>query len=264
MEYLERHIDKLLENGLAYVNPRSRWASPPRIVSKSEPGTYRMTVDTRRMYERMDPIQWPVPILESALSLERYFTLDWFRGYWQLPLHPESQEMFSIMTHRGIITPTRVLMGTQMLWLTHVVEEVFQPLLYHGILAWLDDILGYASDPVDLPKVLERVLMTCKSFRLKLHPGKCHVFLRKARWCGKVVSADGIKHCPFRVQGLVSMRDPVNAGQLQQFLCATYGMRQNIACYSKLVDPLLRVVDEAAKRAGGRKEKQLCKVQLEV
>ncbi|KAG3110724.1 hypothetical protein PI124_g9656 [Phytophthora idaei] len=54
-------------------------------------------------------------MLEAALTVlegsMRYFTLDWFRGYSQLPLHEDSRETFSIMTHRGFNTPTRVLMG---------------------------------------------------------------------------------------------------------------------------------------------------------
>ncbi|KAE8982236.1 hypothetical protein PR001_g23792 [Phytophthora rubi] len=206
-----------------------------------------------------------MPMLESALGLLEgtscYFTLDWFRGYWQLPLHKDSQEMCSIMTHRGIITPTRVLMGgtDAVAYCQHVVEEVFRPILYHGVLAWLDDILGYAADPVNLLEVLERVLAACRSFGLKLHPAKC---LREARWCGKIVSGHGIKHCPSRIEGLVSMPDPTNAGQLQQFMCAVNWMRQNIARYSELAAPLLEIVDAAAKRVGSRKMKQMCRVLL--
>ncbi|OWZ15124.1 hypothetical protein PHMEG_00011293 [Phytophthora megakarya] len=48
------------------------------------------------------------------------------------------------MTHRGMVTPTRVLMGgtDAVGYCQSVVKEVFQPLLYHGLLAWLDDILS--------------------------------------------------------------------------------------------------------------------------
>ncbi|POM73998.1 Hypothetical protein PHPALM_9093 [Phytophthora palmivora] len=155
------------------------------------------------------------------------------------------------MTHRGIITPTRVLMGGMgaVAYCQHAVEEVFQPILYHGILAWLDDILGYATDPVNLLEVLERVFASCQSYGLNLHPGKCYFFQRKARWCGKLVSSDGVQHCPSRIQGLVAMPDPANAGQLQQFIMS-------------LAAPLLKIVDDAAKLAGGRKTKQLCRVTL--
>ncbi|KAF0687532.1 Aste57867_20723 [Aphanomyces stellatus] len=62
-----------------------------------------------------DPMPWPMPNLDSAMAClvgtSVYFTLDWTKGYWQLPLHPESQEFFSFMTPFGVYTPTRVLMG---------------------------------------------------------------------------------------------------------------------------------------------------------
>ncbi|GMG18103.1 unnamed protein product [Phytophthora fragariaefolia] len=185
MEYLDQHVQELLDNGFAYVNPSSRWATPSRIIPKNEPDTFRMTVDLRAVNERTDPIQWHMPMLDSALGLLEgsscYFSLDWFRGYWQLPLHVDSQEMFSIMTHRGIITPTRVLMGGMdaVAYCQHVVEAVFRPMLYHGVSAWLDDILGYAANPVNVLEALERVLAACKSFGLKLHPGKCRFFSEK-------------------------------------------------------------------------------------
>ncbi|GMF32160.1 unnamed protein product [Phytophthora fragariaefolia] len=85
MEYLDQHVQELLDNGLAYVNPSSRWASPPRIVPKNEPDTFRMTVDLRAVNERTGTVQWPMPMLDSALGLLEgftcYFTLDWSRGY---------------------------------------------------------------------------------------------------------------------------------------------------------------------------------------
>ncbi|GMF43964.1 unnamed protein product [Phytophthora fragariaefolia] len=245
---LEGLLLELMRGGIPQL--MRRWASPPRIVAKNEPGTYRMTVDTRAVNDRTEPIQWSMPMLESALGLlegtSYYFTLDWFRGYWQLPLHKDSQEMFSIMTHRGIITPTRVLMGgtDAVAYCQHVDEEVCST---NPVPWWLDDILGYAADPVNLLEVLERVLAACRSFGLKIHPAKCHFFLREARWCGKIVSGDGIKHCPSRIEGLVSIPDPTNAGQLQQFMCAVNWMRQNIARYSELAAPLLEIVDAAAK-----------------
>ncbi|KAE8906246.1 hypothetical protein PF005_g1953 [Phytophthora fragariae] len=69
MEYLDQHVQELPDNGLAYVNPSRRWASPPLIVPKNEPDTFRMTVDLSAVNERTDPNQWPMPMLDSALGL---------------------------------------------------------------------------------------------------------------------------------------------------------------------------------------------------
>lgn len=87
---------------LVRVYYRSRWASAPRIVAKSEPGAYRMTVDTRAVNAVTEPMPWPMHDLEvdsgKLNGSEFYLTLDWWRGYWQLPLHEESQELFTFIT----------------------------------------------------------------------------------------------------------------------------------------------------------------------
>jgi hypothetical protein len=97
-----------------YFNVNSSWASPPLIVPK--PGTtsdFRMTIDVRRVNEQTENTAWPMPNLEVVFQhLENskvYASFDLFKGYWQLPLDPDSQECLSFMTDSGIYTPTRVI-----------------------------------------------------------------------------------------------------------------------------------------------------------
>ncbi|KAH7462617.1 Retrovirus-related Pol polyprotein from transposon 297 [Phytophthora ramorum] len=174
--YLEEHIEELVRHGLVKKNHRSRWASAPRIVAKRKPGEYRMTVDTRAVNALTEPMPWPMPDIEADLAQvedsEAYFTIDWWRGYWQLPLDEDSQELYTIMTHRGMFTPTRVLMGSTdaVAYCQGVVEEIFGPLRGGQILAWLDDILGYARSPSALLVVLKNVLELCADTRCSSLP----------------------------------------------------------------------------------------------
>ncbi|EGZ22214.1 hypothetical protein PHYSODRAFT_285704 [Phytophthora sojae] len=46
--------------------------------------------------------------ITHVIGATEFFSCDWFKGYWQLPLDPESQEYFTFMTHSGMYTPTRV------------------------------------------------------------------------------------------------------------------------------------------------------------
>ena len=118
---------------------------------------------------------WPMPDLETKLpmasGLQDYFQADWWRGYWQLPLDVESQELYTVMTNRGMYTPTRVLMGATdaVAYCQAAVEQIFGELLDDKILAWLDDVLGYATSQTELLDTLERVLQCCMQFGLKLH-----------------------------------------------------------------------------------------------
>jgi hypothetical protein len=272
-EFLERHVASLLGAGLVFRNPRSRWASAPRIVRKKEQDADptadpRMIVDERGVNERTEPMPWPMPILEVVVGeLEGatvFFVLDWFRGYWQLPLHKDCQEYFTFITHRGMYTPTRVPMGAtdSVAYCQQVVDEIFGDLIGNGILCWFDDILGYAKDQDELMTLLDQVLARCERYGLKLHAKKCIFFATEVKWCGRLISAAGVRHCPDRIQGLVDMQPPRTAADLQQFLCAVNWMRQSIPEYNKLTARLYETLENAMKAAGARKKSKLAKFLL--
>jgi hypothetical protein len=109
------HVAELERAGLVYKNTRSRWCSPPLIVRKPEANDFRMTVDVRAVNAQTERMVWPMPMLEVVLDhldgAAVFFSLDFFKGYWQFKLAEESQEMFSFLTDQGVYTPTRVLMG---------------------------------------------------------------------------------------------------------------------------------------------------------
>ncbi|GMF56130.1 unnamed protein product [Phytophthora fragariaefolia] len=229
--FLEDHVQQLLETGLVKMNSDSRWASAPRVVPKKST-ELRMTADQRAAKALTDPLVWPMPDLESDLSKVEgskfYFDADVLRCFYQLPLHSMSQEIFTTISKLGMVTPTRVPMGTSdsVAFCQQTMEPIVGPLLYKKVLVRLDDVLGFAKSPERLLDVLEAFLQRCEQFGLKLHPRKCHFFMRKASWCGKVISADGVAHSPEHVQGLVKMASPwTAAGDLQQFLCAVGWMR---------------------------------------
>lgn len=130
-------------------------------------------------------MMWPMPNLDASVVVVAgatcFFTLDWFKGYWQLALHPDSQEYFSFMTPFGIITPTRVLMGQTdaAAYCQSVGQQILGDLVGKCILIWLDDMLGFAKTPRLLLDALRQVLTLCLEYGLKLNPSKCDFSLKK-------------------------------------------------------------------------------------
>ena len=64
-------------------------------------------------------------------------------------------------------------------------------------------------------------LLEDKGWKLSLK--KFQLFAEEIKWCGRIISADGIKHDPARLQALAEMNYPDTAGDLMQFLCAADG-----------------------------------------
>jgi hypothetical protein len=60
----------------------------------------------------------------------------------------------------------------------------------------------------------------CLGQNLKLHPDKCSLFSMEAKWCGRLISGEGVRFDRRRLQGLRDMRLPTMGADLQKLLCA--------------------------------------------
>ncbi|KAH9182886.1 hypothetical protein AeNC1_015138, partial [Aphanomyces euteiches] len=228
-----------------------------------------MTVDVRAVNAQTETIQWPMPLLEVVLDqlqgAQVFFSVDFFKGYWQLPLHEESQEYFSILTDEGVYTPTRVLMGgsDSVAYCQAVVQELLADKLYRGLMAWLDDILGYARSDDDLLVLLEGTLAICAKKGPKLNPKKCEFYRSEVKWCGRIISKSGVRHDPGRIQALMELPEPQRANELQQFVCALNWMRMSIPGYNKIVAPLMDCLERAYAAADGRTKSKMARISLD-
>ncbi|KAG3098431.1 hypothetical protein PI125_g15326 [Phytophthora idaei] len=267
-EFLKRHIDALIAAGLCYRNPRSRWCSPPHVVNKPEAGAHRMTVDVRGPNECVEQIVWPMPVLEVVFDRlrgsSRYFSLHFFKGFWQFAMAVWCQEIYSILTEEGVMTPTRVLMGgaNSVAYVQSTVQEMFSEVFNKGLLIWIDDLLGYEKSDEGLLILLKKVLTICAEKRLKLSPKKCSFYLREALWCGRIVSGDGVRHDPARLTALTSLPLLSTGQDLQQFICAMNWIRIAIPAFNKLAAPLSKLMEKVYQQAGGRKNNQVRKILL--
>ncbi len=57
-----------------------------------------------------------------------------------------------------------------------VVQEIFAKYMYRGLMAWLDDVLGYEASEEKLLGLLVATLSICEKRGLKLNPAKCDFY----------------------------------------------------------------------------------------
>ncbi|GMF31486.1 unnamed protein product [Phytophthora fragariaefolia] len=188
LAFLDRHTASLLKYGLIYQNRRSRWASAPQIVKRMDQAVNpttdpRMKLDTRSVKERTEQMPWPMPVLEVVLG----------------KLEGVSQSVLCAGLVPGLLAAVPASR------LSSAVLVLF---------AWLDDILGLAEDEDALLDVLDTdtVLKRFVTFGLTLHAKKCPFLSIEIKWCGRIVSGDGVRHYPDRIQGLAGMQLPTTAG----------------------------------------------------
>lgn len=168
------------------------------------------------------------------------------------------------MTPDGIYTPRHVLHGTTnaVTYLQGTLHFIFPESLRQNVLYWLDDIMCHAPTIPDLLKTIRQLFTILSQQNLKLHPGKCKLFAREIRWCGRLISADGIRFDPRRIDGLLEMAEPTDGGQLQQFFCALQWVKTGIPDFSSIVEPLHLFLEKVYYRSKTRKKRSLARVSL--
>jgi hypothetical protein len=201
LKFMRDKIREVEELGLLYKNTGAEWASPPFILPKPGPDQYRMTVDLRVPNESTKPTAWPMLNIHDELhdlhGSEVFATLDFCQGYWQMPLHKDSQDCQSFITPDGVYTPTRVLHRTRN-DTQHLqsVLVVMMDAIKRNIKVWLDDCLLHTKTEDDLLATLSFFFKKWQEHGLKLHASKCVLFASTVRYCGMLITKDGVRFDP--------------------------------------------------------------------
>lgn len=180
-------------------------------------------------------------------------------------LHPDSQECQSFITPDGAFSPRRVPHGTTNA-VTHLQSSLSLTLpteLRQNPLLWLDDCLLHATTIEDFLRCLRVFLQYCDDYNWKLHPQKCILFSRSVRWCGRVISPEGIRQDPARIDTLLNMDRPTLGGQLQQFVCAMQWLRSSTPNFQALIKPLHEFLESVYAHAGKRTKRVVAQVSLD-
>ena len=249
VKFLDFYTKKLAEYGMIYENPNAKGASESMVLNKVPLPTnyeedYRMVVNLVKPNGITTPMFWPMPSFEdiqSSLAGAKYFlTLDLKSGYWQFPLHPDSQELFSFSTHDKVFTPTRVPQGAtdSVMYFTQAINNIFRDKIRKGVLPWLDDLLVYADTLEELYERLKWVLEQAKKYGLKLSPKKLKLLSERIKWCGKSISAEGVTVDGDRIEALSSMPYPQYADDLMKFINGSNWFRTQLPEYARGVSEL--------------------------
>jgi hypothetical protein len=254
--------------GLVRKNLASRWASPPLILPKAGPEKFRFTLDLRYPNSQAEQVSWPMPNMEdelASLAGSKYFaTLDLMQGYWQLPLHEDSQECQSIITPDGVYTPTRVQHGTTNA--TVHMQAIMEDLMHdirHSVKIWLDDNMIHVNSEEKLLEVLEHFFKTCLQHGLFLHAAKCNLYGTEVRYCGRIITAEGVRYDPRTMSTLQHMGTPQNGGDLVQYVAALNWMRSSLPLFAEKAAPLQDLMEVVYQEAKGRTKKKATSVSLE-
>ena len=239
---ISQELKRLEKQGTISPVTHSDWATPIVPVPKKD-GKFRICGDYKVTVNQVLAVEeYPLPTPEdlfSTLSGGKIFSkLDLSQAYLQLPVQEESKPYLTINTHQGLYAYNRLPFGVSS------APAIFQKLMdkvlhgISGVTCYIDDILICSADEETHFSTLEKVFSRLEShgFRLKLE--KCEFLLTCIEYLGHIITSNGIKPVPSKVEAIVKAPKPVNVQQLRSFLGLINYYGKFIPNLSTLLHPL--------------------------
>ncbi|GFX10661.1 retrovirus-related Pol polyprotein from transposon 412 [Trichonephila clavipes] len=219
---VENEIDRLEKEGIIEKVDSSEWATPVVPVVKSD-GSIRLCADySVTLNPNLIVPQHPLPRLDEifgSLNGGKQFTkLDFKHAYLQMKVHPDSQKLMTINTHKGLYICKRLmygLNGAPAIWQRYV-DGLFQGM--DGVKVFMDDARITGSDEISHFTALEEFFKKCREHGLKLNLNKSKFFQNEINFLGHRIDSKGLHKTDEKISAVVNAPVPRNVHEVKSFL----------------------------------------------
>jgi len=237
---MDEWVSSNLQKG--FIQPSTSPYGAPCFFVKKKDGSLRMCVDYRRLNAVTVKDRNPIPLISDlirSLAKGNIFTaLDLRGAYNLLRMRPGDEPKTAFLTKQGQFEFKVMPFG-----LTNAPPQ-FQTMmtaLFKGksfVLVYLDDIVVFSEDPADHSAHVRTVLDILRANNLYCKLEKCQFGVPEIHYLGYVISTQGLRMDPAKVQSIVSWPPPQNLKELQIFLGFTNFYRRLLRNYAQLTNPL--------------------------
>ena len=239
---IDGEVQKLLKAGVIQESV-SAYSAPCLLVYKKS-GKPRLVVDYRKLNGKIQPIQYPLPHLESTLQSlggnSVFTTLDLLSGYHQIPLRVEDHHKTAFTTGRGLYEYKRVPFGmiTSGAAMQYAMERVLGGL--NGIVCqtYIDDVIVFGKNAREHDENLNVVLSRLRESGFKINLKKCKFRMKEVQCLGHVVSGVGITPNPDKVKDIQGKKRPRSVKDVRSFMGMASYYRRFVKDFAMIAKPL--------------------------
>ena len=245
-EEVENQVRKLAECGIIQPS-NSRWASNLLLVKKKD-NTWRMCIDYRELNRKTkNQDLYMIPRIDDTLDAlggaQLFCTLDLIQGYHQVRLTDECRHKTAFLAPHMtpnlweyVCMPFGITGGPSTF--QRLMDSLLRGLKYRTALAYLDDVIVFGKDPIEVMDRLAEVLERMRGANLKLKPSKCTFFEPETLFLGHIVSGDGVRCDPQKVEAVKNWRRPSSCKEALSFAAFVNYYHRFVPGFSEKARPL--------------------------
>ncbi|KAI3678514.1 hypothetical protein L6452_37809 [Arctium lappa] len=231
----------------------------------------RMCVDYRELNKLTVKNKYPLPMIDDLfdqLQGASYFSkIDLRSGYHQLKVREEDVPKTAFRTryeHYEFLVMPFGLTNAPSAFMD-LMNRKCSPFLDKYVIVFIDDILIYSRSKEDHETHLRAILELLKCEKLYAKFSKCEFWLKEVQFLGYVVSKDGIKVDPAKIEAIKGWEALKSPSELRSSLGLVGYYRKFIQDFLRIATPLIALIrknvkfvwTEAQKEAFGKLKESL-------
>ena len=242
LDEVKAKVSDLLEKG--FIEPSSSPYGAPILFVAKKDGSLRMVQDYRYLNKITIKDSYPLPRIDDLLdriSGAKYFSsLDLTSGYYQIRIPEEDVPKTAFKTPMGLFQFKVLCFGLTNAPATFqaAMDKMLGDFINDFVVVYLDDIMIYSKTLEDHEKHLRAVLERLREHKFYANLKKCDFMKSEVAFLGHIISADGIKVDPKKVQAVSEWDVPRDVRGVRSFLGLANYFRRFIQGFSKMVAPL--------------------------
>lgn len=244
---VKSQVDKMLNENI--IRPStSPWSSPIWVVPKKQDASgkqkWRVVIDYRKLNDITIGDSYPLPNITDILDKlghSIYFTtLDLASGFHQIELDSKDIPKTAFNTPYGHYEFLRMPFGLKNAPATfqRAMDSVLYGLQGERCFVYLDDIVVFASSLQEHEQKLTEVFDRLRKHGLKVQPDKCEFLRKEVAYLGHIISNEGVKPNPEKVQAVRDFPIPKSCKDIKSFLGLAGYYRRFIANFSQITKPM--------------------------
>ena len=225
LDPLKQEIERMMMLGVIRkldINQATDWCHNLVLVRKPN-GKLRVCLDPRTINKALRFNVHNARTFQDVTSSIRKITkvskIDANSGFWMLPMDSQSQLLTTFNTPWGRYCFVKMPFGLNQAqyFFQFYMDAHFQDInLTTNVIA--DDVMIHGEDDAQHDMHLLQVLNKCREIGLKLNPEKCHFGEKEVKFYGNIISSDGVKPDPAKVDVILNMPSPKSKLELASFL----------------------------------------------
>ena len=252
----KEEIDRLIDvDVLTKVEEPTKWVSSAVVTAKSN-GKVRVCIDPRPLNKALHRSHYPLPMIDDILpdlGKARVFSkADLKDGFLQIELDDESSRLTTSQTpwgrHRWLRMPYGISPSPE--YFQQKLDQNLQG--FPGVFRIADDLLftGQGDTKEDADKDhdanLVRLLHRCRERNIRLNKVKFDFKCQQVTFIGHLLSSEGVKPDPRKIDAIVNMETPVDVQGVQRLIGMVKYLSKFLTNLSELCQPLRKLTHKDA------------------